>query len=775
MNTPQQAGPHTTSLVDAPEGDVGATLAFTPRSSSGEESSSGSHHSRTTVIIANRRAAAARAGLRFVLLEELGRGGMGVVLRGRDPDLHREVAIKLLRHSGDDRREARFIAEAQITGQLEHPNIIPVHEFGRDDEGRPWFAMKLINGRTMGDILTARAKDQAVEQDWPLSRLISVMIQVCHAVAFAHSRGVIHRDIKPANIMLGDFGEVLVVDWGLGKVVGDSSVESVRDHQPGGTMSETPGITLDGAIVGTPCYMPPEQARGELDRLGPHGDVYALGASLCEVLSGRPPITGSTVSEVVRKASAGEAVIPERDWRGYRVPRELAAILRRAMATRPEDRYPGCEALAADLQRYQEHRAVSVVDVTLVDAIGKFVRRHTLATAVGGIAAVALGVSLVGGYILKEGERLQALEARAVAENQRSRAEEALAQVEAQRRLTETGRRRERTLAVGSERQARRNERQRAVAIMAQADAALVRDRAPVARTLLEDIPREERDWSWRHLVARAAGSSATILATRPEEVVVTAGTGFALVGAEGRLRFISTAGQDRSGPTLARPVVSVASDEVGKTIVAGLATGGVVYLEGATGRVVANRVSREITRHVGIADGLVLGAQAQGLRWMSATDTGERSLPGVTALAVAPDRGWWVAAIPGSLVVRTADGSERRVAVTDPIEHLAVSRDGQHLAAVHGTRLRVWSMPMATVEADLIPGPELTAVVYGAQTALTLGTAEGSVLLWDQDLALPTLRLEVSLGPVSQLNWSADGRALAVRTGDQRLVILRD
>ncbi len=754
--------------------DAGQTLNFAS-STSITGTGEGPSTNRTTVIIANHRAASGREGLRFELIEELGRGGMGVVLRGRDPDLHREVAVKLLRHSGDERREARFVAEAQITGQLEHPNIIPVHEFGRDSEGRPWFAMKLIRGQTMADVLTSRAKDREVENAWPTSRLLQILVQVCHAVAFAHSRGVIHRDLKPANIMLGDFGEVLVVDWGLGKAVGNSSVESVRDgrQEPAEGPGSEANITLDGAIIGTPCYMPPEQARGELDRLGPHGDVFALGASLCEIIGGRPPITGGSVSEVVRKASSGDIVIPDRDWRGQRVPRELTAIIRRAMAYRPEDRYSGCQVLAEDLQRYLEHRAVSVVDATLWDAVGKFVRRHTLATAVGGVASVALVASLAGGYVLKERERLQALEARTVAESQRSRAEEALQQVEAQRRLTETGRKRERTLAIGSERQARLMDRSRAAALLAQADASLARGRRPGARTLLNEIPREERDWCWRHLAALAAGSGEVVVQGRPDDQLVTAGSGFALVAADGRMRFISAAGTERAGPAFGRPVLAVAADPAGKTIAAILAGGALAQVDGSTGRIIGNRLGLESLRTVAVADGLVVTGTTQGIRWFKAAENGERSFPGLTMVAVAPSLDWWAACGSSGMQITSGSG-ERRVSLTDMPTALAVSRDGSHLAGLVGTHLRWWAMPNGTVEADGTPGPSLTCLSLAEGEVVALGSEEGTVLVWDQELGLPLLRRETG-GPVAQVLWSGDSRVLAIRLHSGEVRLLRD
>jgi serine/threonine protein kinase len=210
---------------------------------------------------------------RYDLLREVGRGGIGVVFRGRDRHLGRELAVKVLSEAYRDRPEARrrFIAEARAGSRLQHPAIVPVYELGWFDDRRPCFTMKLVEGHTLAELLERRA-----DPGPDLARLLAVFGQVCQAVAYAHARGVVHRDLKPANVMVGAFGEVQVMDWGFAKVLGGAGgTESDPDHDPvtyGGN-----GVSQNGVLMGTPAYMPPEQARGENARIGPRSDVFALG------------------------------------------------------------------------------------------------------------------------------------------------------------------------------------------------------------------------------------------------------------------------------------------------------------------------------------------------------------------------------------------------------------------------------------------------------------------------------------------------------------------
>ncbi len=253
-----------------------------------------------------------RSNLQF--LGEIARGGMGVVLKGHDTDLGRDVAVKVLDKRLADRLEVvqRFVEEAQIGGQLQHPGIVPVYELGTMKDERPFFTMKLVKGRTLAVLLAERESPAADRR-----RLIDIFESICQTMGYAHSRGVIHRDLKPANIMVGAFGEVQVVDWGLAKVLARGGtadekrarvahsqltvLETVRSSQGSSTGTDS----MVGSVMGTPAYMPPEQASGHVDRLDERSDVFALGAILCEILTGLPPYVGER-DEILSAAAQAE-------------------------------------------------------------------------------------------------------------------------------------------------------------------------------------------------------------------------------------------------------------------------------------------------------------------------------------------------------------------------------------------------------------------------------------------------------------------------------------
>jgi serine/threonine protein kinase len=268
-------------------------------------------------------------------------GGMGLVYRAHDPDFRRPLAVKVLREEFKDERAlvARFLAEARITGQLQHPGIPPVHEIGRLPDGRPFLAMKLIEGRTLADLLAA-PRDGADG----LARFLPVYEQVCQTLAYAHARGVIHRDLKPANIMVGAFGEVQVMDWGLAKSVrpgADRNGEPNADPNP--ALPQAPqetlsGPTVPGAVMGTLAFMPPEQARGEVDLIDERSDVFGLGAVLAVVLTGRPPFVADTSESARVKAAQGDVGECFARLNGCGADPDLVALCKRCLAPRPDDR-----------------------------------------------------------------------------------------------------------------------------------------------------------------------------------------------------------------------------------------------------------------------------------------------------------------------------------------------------------------------------------------------------------------------------------------------------
>ncbi len=319
---------------------------------------------------------------------ELGRGGMGRVVEARDLRLGRPVAVKELR--GRDRElAARFEREARITARLQHPGIVPIYEMGRWPDGTPFYAMRIVDGRTLHDAI-AQARSPAARL-----ALLPTLIAAAEAVAFAHAQRVVHRDVKPANILVGAYGETVVIDWGLAK-----SLDAAESELAVATDGEVPAeLTATGAVIGTAVYMPPEQASG--DAVDERADVYALGAILYHVLAGRPPYTARVHAELLREVKAGP---PPPLAAGRRAPRDLVSIVDKAMARDPASRYPTARELAAELVRFQAGRMVEAHAYSTGERVARFATRYRallVAVAVGLLALAGIGAAAVS-RVLRE-------------------------------------------------------------------------------------------------------------------------------------------------------------------------------------------------------------------------------------------------------------------------------------------------------------------------------------------------------------------------------------
>jgi serine/threonine protein kinase len=287
---------------------------------------------------------------RYEVLEEIGAGGMGVVHRAVDRALTREVALKVLApEAASTSASRRMKREARVLASLEHPGIVPIHDVGTLDDGRVWYAMKLVHGRRL---------DEHVRQIDGLNERLRIFGRLCEAVAFAHAQGVVHRDLKPSNVMVGSYGEVLVMDWGVAKLLASTDGEAstlhaepeppVRDGASGaaaGPLGEMDTHTRPGTVLGTPGYMAPEQADGDAGEVDARADVFALGAILDELIAGRA------------------------------APRRLRAICDKARSERREDRYPTAAVVADEVGRFLDGERVAAYRESWIERLGRFAHR----------------------------------------------------------------------------------------------------------------------------------------------------------------------------------------------------------------------------------------------------------------------------------------------------------------------------------------------------------------------------------------------------------------
>ncbi len=342
----------------------------------------------------------------YTLVREIARGGMGQIYFGEDPQLERQVAVKVSSIS-EDGEDPRFSKEAKVLAQLAHPNIVPIHNIGVDAQGRPFYSMKLVKGRTLQAVLNLiRDGDAAALKEYPRATLLTIFRKVCDAMMFAHSKGILHRDLKPENIMVGEYGEVLVMDWGLAKVLGEreeqGSVSRVND-------TGDYGMTMEGEVMGTPQYMSPEQATGMVAELDQRSDIYSLGGILYAILTLRPPIDGTTLEEVLTKVKNGSisSMVTKHGGKGpvtvgaptamsAEVPEALQAVTLKAMATDRNKRYASVEAFAGDIERYQNGFATQAEDAGAMKRVVLFIKRNK-----GVSAAVAVFLLAATGFVVK--------------------------------------------------------------------------------------------------------------------------------------------------------------------------------------------------------------------------------------------------------------------------------------------------------------------------------------------------------------------------------------
>jgi serine/threonine protein kinase/tetratricopeptide (TPR) repeat protein len=346
-------------------------------------------------------------GDRFEIKSELARGGLGIVYIAVDREIGREVALKEIQDSqlGNADAQARFLREAEITGRLEHPGIAPVYAIGEYGDGRPYYAMKLVRGES----LAAAIERFHAGRDFrglKFRRLLGHFVDICNTIEYAHSKNIVHRDVKPQNVHLGRFGETIVLDWGLAKAVSKASsrASSEADTLPLPVAptallprDQVDPQTVHGLAFGTPSYMSPEQASGEVDRIGAASDIFSLGSTLYCLLTGRPPVTlqdHESIPDLLDRLRRGQWSRPREVQPS--IPKPLDAICRKAMSLRPSDRYESAAAIAADIDRFLADEPTSVWRESLTDLLGRVQRRYRGLRTGLAVALVILLASVLG-------------------------------------------------------------------------------------------------------------------------------------------------------------------------------------------------------------------------------------------------------------------------------------------------------------------------------------------------------------------------------------------
>ncbi len=371
--------------------------------------------------------AATGDGNRFRVLRPHARGGLGAVFVALDAELNREVALKQIldHHADDPTSRMRFVLEAEITGGLEHPGIVPVYGLGNYNDGRPYYAMRFVRGDSLKEAIAAFHADETARKDpgrrsLALRKLLRRFVDVCNAIDYAHTRGILHRDIKPANVIVGKHGETLVVDWGLAKALGKAEPRAASDERTLMPSSASgTAETLPGSAMGTPAYMSPEQASGDLDRLSPRSDIYSLGATLYCLLTGKPPFEGEDLGAVLRGVGKGDFPAPR--TLDPAIDPALEAVCLKAMAVKPDDRYATSRMLADDVERWAADEPVTAWPEPLLRRARRWARRNrTAVTAAAATVMMAvLGLSAVLAVQTRANAALTTANARLELSNQR--------------------------------------------------------------------------------------------------------------------------------------------------------------------------------------------------------------------------------------------------------------------------------------------------------------------------------------------------------------------
>ena len=363
---------------------------------------------------------------KYVVSDEVGHGGMGIILNAFDNDIQRDVAMKVIarQRTVPPSFIDRFIKEAQVQGQLEHPNICPVHELGVRDDGQIYFTMKMVQGLSLADMIRQTREEKQTDSRKRLIDVLNIFLKICDGLAFAHSRGIIHRDLKPDNIMVGDFGEVYVMDWGLAKMLGEEEEDSchyglIIDNQDirEGTMK-----TVTGSVVGTPAYMPPEQAKGLVRDMDERSDIYSLGALLYELLALVPPYPEKNAWEVLSKIGTKVPAPPSRGNKEADISSELDSIVMKCLEKDRSDRYQTVQELKHEIELYLSGRPIGAMEYSPWQVVAKWVGRNRVLTAAVTAVAVVVIASFAVSFVRISASEKEATHQRDIAEQEKIKA-----------------------------------------------------------------------------------------------------------------------------------------------------------------------------------------------------------------------------------------------------------------------------------------------------------------------------------------------------------------
>ncbi|MBN2309042.1 MAG: protein kinase [Candidatus Hydrogenedentes bacterium] len=712
---------------------------------------------------------------RYTLVKHHAKGGMGRILHVTDTHLARDIALKELlpdglvngasattqpQHSSVPRM-ARFLQEARITGQLEHPAIVPVYELGHRCNGALYYTMKLVRGRTLAD---------AVKDATSLRERLSYLphfATLCHAIAYAHSRGVIHRDIKPGNVMLGEFGETVVIDWGLAKARGQSDIhlremeESIANLQ----FQATPAPdTRNGSVIGTPSYMAPEQARGDIDRVNEQSDVYSLGAVLYTLLTGTPPFKGNTLRALTRDLAA-ESPEPvarlEPD-----APPELIAICERAMQKEPARRYASVKELVDDVERFQAGSIVRTYDYSFSEHLRRFVHRnHSILATVAAALLIVLGLAVFYQVRLLDSHR-RLRESRDREHELRVVAEEA---VDEQRRSREHAQRENYYAHIG----------------LAKKNADELRFEQALA--LLDACPEDYRHFEWallEHLcnlglmTLRDHTDSVCSVAISPDGArLITAGADQAA-----RVYDLSTGAVLRTIQSPGGALLGVAISPDGARFAIASDSGAVAIHDMDSGQALAvlDGHDKAVNAVAFSPDGALLATVSNDdtiILW-DAAGTPIRTLRGhlndVAAVAFSPDGRLVAAGSRDNTVSLWEAGTGRAVQVFDghanDVTTVAFSPDGRWLASgsLDGT-IRCYPLGHDAPGRQLRENSAVTHIAFSPDGRyLASGTVGNTATIWDFETGEPLRTLKGHDAGVTALAFEPEGDFLATASRDR-------